>query len=1641
METEEAVVKVEPGDPSSAEGCCGADGPLSADGCDPDEQNERDRCALLASSDDEDAGGEVRRTLRQRVADKPANGATDSGDGAVRTWPRRRRRGNRADGGEGKMTARSRRQRAGGIPAVSGSDSGDGKTAGLSEPDRVGDSDSTVAQSNLDNPDDLDSGDNKNATRSKSAEQVDNGAGSGDDKTAIPCKHSESADNNSDAGEDQATIRATRRGKPRGGRSSSEEDKAPARPARRKRTESGSSSAEDEMAARSSSASSGRSQRWGRRAGGGRRVGKRRWAPAGPPEASADCCVLLHRLPGAMVREAAKRGSVRITRRVTKRLSKEEMEMRRLTNIDALLRSSSAKNISADDSEDDDSDSARRKKPRRVQKRTTRSAAKPKASLRDMSSDGEDGAGSTAEESDAGRPPPLPLAENEFDRDQLMASGSASSSDDDVSSTSEDDDDSDFVPSESDRKSKTKNRKGQKEKGKDDKLKKKTKREDKSEDEGDDKLKSDEDEEDNKTDGEDESGSQAKDKSKDRKRLPTRVRKLLNGKLSATDSSEEDEKMRSKVLIKREKEAEKAQDKEGELDAKSEEEDNVPDELPKLLKLSSSEEDEVTENKRTPRKRRVMVLDDSDSDLCVLDSDAEDAAGPSSKKRARSSSSSSSPSSSAKSEDSADDFKPAKKTRSRARLKRIRRMSDESGSSEHSDDSVTEIKADSQGTPSKGGRKNIRHIRQAELSTKEASAAELARRKRIEEKQARYNELFQMESASSEPEALNKLILDFDPEKKKPLVSVHKNFVKILKPHQVDGVKFMFDCTVETVARLHDESNTDNSGCILAHCMGLGKTLQVVVLLHTLLDSAETRGKMACALVVCPKNTVQNWVRELKQWQKRCRVPEVDVIDITFRKDNYERSFELEEWRTEGGVCVLSYDMYKRFCGTGGKKGYVKKQKDRFQKALVDPGPDIVVCDEGHLLKNPRTAAFKSLHQMKCRRRVILTGTPLQNNLREYHTMVEFVKPRLLGSESEFSNRFIRPIENGSAVDAQPRDVRLMKRRSHVLHKLLDSVVQRRDYNVLTPFLPPKLEFTVLVRLSEVQRKLYTGYLATQARQASRRVLADFQALSRVWTHPRTIQMKDELDEIQDELKSEREAMERFVADDDASTSGEETAKDSGSGGDEKKEGEAEAGPPEPEWWRPCIPDGVELDDPSLSGKLTLLNDLLIKCENIGDKLLVFSQSLFSLNLIEEHLARLHREMQKRRNGPDKHPSHVYFGTWKPDYDYFRLDGSTPEDRRQLMCDRINKASNERARLMLISTKAGGLGINLVGANRVVIFDASWNPTADSQAIFRVYRFGQEKPCYVYRFIAQGCMEEKIYDRQITKLSLACRVVDEQQVERHFNQHDVEELYEFEPDRKRTAGLVVPKDDLMLMELASEQSQWVCSVHGHDSLLQNLVDEELNADEQRAAWEEYENDKRGVPNVGDTIPLIDGKAIDKATVIQMIKNDNPTATDNEVLLMIPKAIQTLRAYYFKKQQQERRAREEQYMRALEQQRQKMYGQAGKPSSVDMNTYNQMLQLLAKQWGGQPASSMSRQLLGQPSAAARQPAPGSVRGLAEAAAAFRADAARAGPSGAQLPGGVKLPKALQIRPTKDKAEDQDGHKDGKPTPPPAIVDIT
>lgn len=181
-----------------------------------------------------------------------------------------------------------------------------------------------------------------------------------------------------------------------------------------------------------------------------------------------------------------------------------------------------------------------------------------------------------------------------------------------------------------------------------------------------------------------------------------------------------------------------------------------------------------------------------------------------------------------------------------------------------------------------------------------------------------------------------------------------------------------------------------------------------------------------------------------------------------------------ENWHKKHVVLIMGYEKYRNLSeDVLFEENELSSDQKKFQEIFINPGPDLVVCDEGHLLKNDKTSISDAISKVRTMRRIILTGTPLQNNLNEYFCMVNLVKPDLLGTTKEFTNRFINPIMNGQYANSTPHDMKLMKRRTHVLHKLLDGVFHRADISVLAPFLQPKEEYVIYIRLTDIQVKLY----------------------------------------------------------------------------------------------------------------------------------------------------------------------------------------------------------------------------------------------------------------------------------------------------------------------------------------------------------------------------------------------------------------------------------------------------------------------------------------------------------------------------------------------------------------------------------------
>lgn len=709
----------------------------------------------------------------------------------------------------------------------------------------------------------------------------------------------------------------------------------------------------------------------------------------------------------------------------------------------------------------------------------------------------------------------------------------------------------------------------------------------------------------------------------------------------------------------------------------------------------------------------------------------------------------------------------------------------------------------------------------------------------------------------------------------------------ILKPHQVAGIRFMWENCIQSVNKI--KSGDKGLGCILAHSMGLGKTLQAITFLYTIMRSVDLGLKTA--LIVTPVNVLHNWRQEFSKWQPWDLNPLPVFMLEDVSRESLKRAKLLTNWRKKGGVLLIGYAAFRNL--SLGKYVRDKAVADDICEALQS-GPDILICDEAHMIKNTKADITQALKQVKTQRRIALTGSPLQNNLMEYYCMVDFVREGFLGTKHEFRNRFQNPIENGQHANSTADDVKIMNQRSHVLYEQLKGFVQRMGMNVMKDELPPKVVYVISVKLSSLQRKLYVRFLEYHGFTKNDKIVyakgpqrkcffSAYHSLSKIWNHPGLLQIaKEDRDCQQTDDAIENFLVEGSISDDDMDRdfNGDKMSdKMECAGKIADNDAFEEAFIQSSNWWEDIVPEKAyaKID---YSGKMVLLLDLLLMSSERGDKALVFSQSLGTLDLIESFLAKLPRHAKK-----DK--------CWRQGKEWYRLDGSTSGAQRQKLVEQFNDPLNTKAQCILISTRAGSLGINLPAANRVIIVDGSWNPTHDLQALFRVWRFGQKKDVYVYRLVAHGTMEEKIYKRQVTKEGLAARVVDQQQVHRTMTKEEILHLFKLEDndsaghhyeggqepmtnqlenteailhngyEKKAVNPLGSLPTDAAFMKriLEKHSSSWIFNYHEHETLLQENEDERLSKEEREMALENFkkfvesEKHKHSVENSVDWVEV------------------------------------------------------------------------------------------------------------------------------------------------------------------------------------------
>ncbi|XP_044264411.1 transcriptional regulator ATRX homolog isoform X1 [Tribolium madens] len=704
-------------------------------------------------------------------------------------------------------------------------------------------------------------------------------------------------------------------------------------------------------------------------------------------------------------------------------------------------------------------------------------------------------------------------------------------------------------------------------------------------------------------------------------------------------------------------------------------------------------------------------------------------------------------------------------------------ITDSSDSSSDNDDVLIVEDGSKEEIGGTKGRRNIRAI----LSDDELN--ELTQRAKNEENER----IMRLKEHSKTIEPIQSqhddFVLDFDVKSGEPLIVVDPKLAKMLKPHQRSGVQFMWEACYESVNIL---KTMPGSGCILAHCMGLGKTLQVITLIHTLFTHPVTKTKHV--LVVCPLSTVINWKNEFKKAFKQLDNPPNIYPYWIIKGDISEKISVIRTWRQTGGVLILGYDAYQIITNEKAASRMTPLERQRAMEALVDPGPDLIICDEGHQLKNGKTLKTQALMKVKTKRRIVLTGTPLQNNLKEYYFMVQFVKPHLLGTYQEYINRFASPIENGQFHDSTPGDIKLMKKRTHVLTKMLKKTIHRVEASVLTTYLPELTDYTIFVKLTPLQIALYTKYIdmvTSRVSNLSAGFFHDVRMTNFCNLHPYALHLHYSKPPIKSKGKI--------------------------------------IGPIENhDWYKNLLPGDISTNI-NYSTKVKLILDIINECVRSNDKLLVFGQYLVELDLLEHFLKQ--QKISNCRN-------------WALNVDYFRMDGDTSVENRDMLCKKFN--SDSSAKVFLLTHKVGGLGLNLTGANRVILIGSNHNPSHDSQSLYRVYRFGQEKKCYVYRLVSLGTMEEKIYHRCVLKLSLSGTVVDKLHFDRHYKANDLQEMYihDFSKHCDRPIP-AVPTD--MLMAMLLKNSSDIYSYHLHNALLENRPEEELTDEDKKLAWDEFNN--------------------------------------------------------------------------------------------------------------------------------------------------------------------------------------------------------
>ncbi|KAI0348202.1 SNF2 family DNA-dependent ATPase [Trametopsis cervina] len=464
----------------------------------------------------------------------------------------------------------------------------------------------------------------------------------------------------------------------------------------------------------------------------------------------------------------------------------------------------------------------------------------------------------------------------------------------------------------------------------------------------------------------------------------------------------------------------------------------------------------------------------------------------------------------------------------------------------------------------------------------------------------------------------------------------------LMRPYQLQGLNWM-------VSLHHNGLNG-----ILADEMGLGKTLQTISFLSYLKHYKGIRGPH---LVVVPKSTLQNWAREFEQW-----TPDVSTVILTGSKDERANIIANQIIPQDFNVLITTYEI----C-------LIEKS------ALKKLSFEYIAIDEAHRIKNVDSMLSQIVRAFMSRGRLLITGTPLQNNMKELFALLNFICPEIFSDYADLESFLHKDDTEGEADEEKSKKV------VEALHKILRPFLLRRVKSDVEKNLLPKKEINIYVGLTDMQRKWYRSVLEkdidavnglTGKKEGKTRLMNMVMQLRKVTCHP-------------------------YLFDG------------------------AEPGPP-------YTTDEHLIEN---SGKMVVLDKLLKSMKEKGSRVLIFSQMSRMLDVLEDFC--------------------LFRG-----YKYCRIDGGTAHEDRINAIDEYNKPGSEKF-VFLLTTRAGGLGINLTTADVVVLYDSDWNPQADLQAMDRAHRIGQTKQVYVFRFITEGSVEERMLERAAQKLRLDQLVIQQ----------------------------------------------------------------------------------------------------------------------------------------------------------------------------------------------------------------------------------------------------------------------------------------